>query len=80
MQSSSIGLDKLFCKLNLRGHILKSNNRVLDGRPNIEAIHSNVFGELMLHWVLSNTDSTGIVTMHRCRGGESNTKVSQEPP
>jgi hypothetical protein len=32
----------------------------------------------MLHRVLSNTDSTSTVTMHRHRGGEGNTKISQE--
>jgi hypothetical protein len=40
--------------------------------PNIEAIHSTLFGELMFHRVLNNTDT---VTVHRHRG-ESNTKVS----
>jgi hypothetical protein len=74
MLSSSMGL--VVCKLNLQGHILKSNNLVLDGRPNIEAINSNVFGELMLHRVLHNTDSTSTVKVHMRRGGESNTKIS----
>jgi hypothetical protein len=32
----------------------------LNARLNIEAIHSTLFGELMLHWVLSYTDSTSI--------------------
>jgi hypothetical protein len=60
--------------------ILKINNLILYSGPNIEAMHSNVLSELMLHWVLSSTDSTSTVTVHRCRGGESNTKISQEPP
>jgi hypothetical protein len=59
---------------------LKINNLLLDAILNIEAIYTNVFGELMLHRVLSNTYSTSIVTVHKCRRGESNTKVSQEPP
>jgi hypothetical protein len=68
----------LLCKLNLRGCILKSNNLDMDSRPNIKAIYSNMFSELMLDWI-SDNDSTGTVTMHRCRGGESNTKISQDP-
>ncbi|KAG8083382.1 hypothetical protein GUJ93_ZPchr0015g6901 [Zizania palustris] len=69
MLSSSMGLGKQVSKLNLRGHILKSNYLVLDRRPNIEAINFNMFGEFMLHWVLSNTNSIGTVTVHRRRGG-----------
>jgi hypothetical protein len=74
-----MGLGKKVCKLNLQKNILKTNNLVPYSGSNVEAIHSNMFGELMLHRILSNTDSTSSVTLHRCRGGESNTKISQEP-
>jgi hypothetical protein len=70
-----MSLDKCICKLNLRGHIL-----VLYSRLNIEAIYSNMFSELVVHGVLSNTDSINIVTVHMRRGGESNTKSTQGPP
>jgi hypothetical protein len=63
-----------------RAYILKINNLLLGVILNIEAIYANVFGELMLHWVLSNADSTSTIKVHECRGGESKTKVSQEPP
>jgi hypothetical protein len=59
-----MGLGKQVWKLNLQWHILESNNLVQYSRPSIEAIHSNVFGELMLHRVLSNTHSTSTITAH----------------
>jgi len=80
MLSSSMCLGKQICKLELRGHIPKRNHLILHCRPNVEAVNTNVFGELMLHRILSNTNGTGTVRVHRRRGGESNTKVSQEPP
>jgi hypothetical protein len=43
----------------------------MNGRSNIEAIYSNVFGDLMLHRILSDTK-------HMCKRGETNTKNQLE--
>jgi hypothetical protein len=50
----------------------------MNGRSNIEAIYSNVFGDLMLHRILSDTNTIGTITMHMCKRGETNTNNQLE--
>src|SRR6266508_4651969 len=69
MLSSSMCLGKQICKLELRWYIPNRNHLILHCRSNVEAVNANVFGELMLHRILSNTNSIGTVRVHRRRGG-----------
>jgi hypothetical protein len=48
-------------QLELRGHIVKSENLILHSGTHKESIHTDVLGELMLHRVTRNAHSTRTV-------------------
>jgi hypothetical protein len=50
---------------------------ILNCRLKIKTVDAN--SELMLHWILSNTNSIGTITVHSRRSSKRNPKVSQQP-
>lgn len=62
---SSMSLSKQIGNLELQRHILERDHLILNCRPNVEAVNANMFGELMLHQILSNTDGACTV---QCTG------------
>jgi hypothetical protein len=52
---------------------------ILNCSSNIKIVDANVFRKLMLHRILSNTNGTGTITVHRRRSSKRNPKVSQQP-
>jgi hypothetical protein len=58
MLHSGLGLHKKICQLQLGRHILKSENLILHSSAHKGGINTYVFGELMLHRILRNADST----------------------
>jgi hypothetical protein len=58
MLRSSLGLREEIRQLQLGRHILKSENRILHNSAHKGGINTYVFGELMLHRISRNADST----------------------
>jgi hypothetical protein len=55
---SGLGLREEICQLQLGRHILKSENLILHSSAHKEGINTDVFGDLMLHRISRNADST----------------------
>jgi hypothetical protein len=58
MLRSDLGLREEISQLQLGRHILKSEDLILHSSAYKEGINTYVFGELMLHWISRNADST----------------------
>jgi hypothetical protein len=58
MLRSGLGLHEEICQLQLGRHILKSEDLILHSSAHKEGINTYVFGELMLHRISRNADST----------------------
>jgi hypothetical protein len=58
MMRSGLGLREEVCQLQLGRYILKSENLILHSSAHKEGINTYVFGELMLHRISRNADST----------------------